>query len=145
MKKLVSILFVSFALITLSACSGDDGDGEGGNGGGNNSEPAVGTWKMYGDLVDGEVQVEDIEECDQTIYKFQANGKLSLTEKYCGEGSETFNINWRKSEGNYYEILAQGQVIEAYYITFSEDKKFAYVCETPTEYEEGYAEIWKRS
>lgn len=130
-------------MLSLSSCGGDDDNGNNGGGGGSGSEAVVGTWKMYGDLVDGETIPEDIEECDQTIYKFQSNGKLTLTEKYCGEGSDVYPANWRKTEGNYYEFLAQGQVFEAYYITFSEDGKFAYVTETPED--TGYAEIWKKS
>lgn len=130
-------------MIAMTGCSGSDDEDNGGNGGGGGGNDAiVGSWKLYGDLVDGELVPEDIEECDQTIYKFQNNGKLTVTDKYCDEPSDVYNINWEK-EGNLYKFVAEGQAFEAYYITFSEDGKYAYVSDTPDDMQ--YAEVWKRS
>jgi hypothetical protein len=146
MKKVLSILFVSALMVSLTACSGDDDSSSNNNGGNNNdTDQIVGTWKLYGDMVEGEIIPGNIEACDDEIYKFQSNGDLKITEKFCGESSDVYNINWEKS-GDLYKMVAEGQVIEAFYVVFSEDGNYAIHYESVDEMNtQFYGEVFKKS
>jgi len=136
-------LFVSALMVSLNACSGSD-DSDGGDGG--NSDEIVGTWKLYGDMVEGQVIPDNIEPCDDEIYQFQSNGNLKITEKFCGEPSDVYNINWEKSGDNLYKMVAEGQVVEAFYVVFSEDGQYAYHYESVDEMQtQSYGEVFKKS
>jgi len=133
----------SVALISLNACSGDDDNNN--NGGGNN-DPIVATWKLYGDMVDGQVINGNIESCDDEIYKFKSNGQLEVTDKACGEPTDSYTMNWERVGDNFYKFIAQQQVIDAYYVEFSEDGQYAYLFGTADEMmSHSYAEVYKKS
>ncbi len=134
-------------MLSVASCSGDDDKGDDGNNGGNsNTDPIVGTWKLYGAMENGVVTSDNIEPCDDEIYKFKSNGDLTITEKFCGEGSDTYTVNWERTGENLYKFVAEGQPYEAYYIAFTEDGKYAYLFESVEEMQsQSYAEVFKKS
>ncbi len=120
MKKLLYLMaFVCTTCLILSCSSDDEGDKTGGS-----SDVIVGNWKYIGDIDEGGYEANDGEPCDDEFLKFNSNGTVKATYKYCGESTEVINFSWEKAnEVNRYIITDEDDFSEDIKITFTDDKQ----------------------
>lgn len=129
---LLNGFFILFTTVLVS-CSGSD-DSNGGN-----SNDLVGTWKYAGyyDAVENEFFADDLGECYNETFTFNADGTATYYEKNCSQPVQTYDFEWSMNGGKINFVGPDGSYEMP--ITFKTSNRI-YVVED----EDGSADVYDR-
>lgn len=96
MKNSIFLLFAFFMAFSVNSCSTDDDSSS------SSDDKIVGTWKLSGQMINGNFEPDVSDQCDEELIKFLANNTAEVIDKYCeeGGGQDVTPFTWANTDAS---------------------------------------------